>query len=141
MLFHAPQQWQALVPTTSFMVFLSMPARAGDTIQSIKARMIKHPSNTMIPPTIKMADAIAGVMIFLSDLILPVSARLAYAYGQALFPRLAASSYRNLALSARSGFWYVFSVTTRRICGFAGTLNGLVWPALRYSRHLPFQVP
>ena len=62
-------------------------------------------------------------------------------YRQALFPRLAASSYRNLALSARSGFWCVFSVTTRRICGFAGSKSNLVWPALRYSRHLPFQVP
>ena len=46
-------------------------------------------------------------------------------YGQALFPRLAASSYRNLALSARSGFWCVFSVTTRRICGFAGSKSNL----------------
>ena len=64
-----------------------------------------------------------------------------YAYRQALFPRLAASSYRNLALSARSGFWCVFSVTTRRVCGFAGSKSNLVWPALRYSRHLPFQVP
>ena len=32
---------------------------------------------------------------------LPIS--IGIAYGQALFPRLAASSYRNLALSARSG--------------------------------------
>ena len=70
---------------------------------------------------------------------LPIS--IGIAYGQALFPRLAASSYRNLALSARSGFWCVFSVTTRRICGFAGSKSNLVWPALRYSRHLPFQVP
>lgn len=70
---------------------------------------------------------------------LPIS--IDVAYGQALFPRLAASSYRNLALSARSGFWCVFSVTTRRICGFVGSKSNLVWPALRYSRHLPFQVP
>ena len=70
---------------------------------------------------------------------LPIS--IGIAYGQALFPRLAASSYRNLALSARSGFWCVFSVTTRRICGFAGSKSNLVWPALRYSRHLPFQLP
>ena len=54
---------------------------------------------------------------------LPIS--IGFAYGQALFPRLAASSYRNLALSARSGFWCVFSVTTRRICGFAGSKSNL----------------
>ena len=54
---------------------------------------------------------------------LPIS--IGIAYGQALFPRLAASSYRNLALSARSGFWCVFSVTTRRICGFAGSKSNL----------------
>ena len=32
--------------------------------QSIKARVIRHPIKTTMPPTIKIADAISGVMVF-----------------------------------------------------------------------------
>lgn len=63
--------------------------------------------------------------VFLSKKLAKLPISIGIAYGQALFPRLATSSYRNLALSARSGFWCVFSVTTRRICGFAGSKSNL----------------